>query len=61
MNVKQVAAVIFDLGGTLEEVIIDPEVRRKAVPGFRAAALSRGISLTGSNASLLGKLEKGGL
>ncbi len=59
MNVKQVAAVIFDLGGTLEEVIIDPEVRRKAVPGFRAAALSRGISLTGSNASLLGKLEKG--
>lgn len=59
MKAERITAVIFDLGGTLEEVIIDPEVRIRAVSGFRAAAMSKGISLGGTNASLLERLEAG--
>ena len=56
---SKIRAVIFDLGGTLEEVYYDDALRLKAIPGLRAILAQHALNLGLSDADLYGMIKSG--
>jgi hypothetical protein len=43
MTGTPIQAVLFDMGGTLEDLYYDDEIRRKATRGLHALLIERGL------------------
>ena len=48
--------VLFDMGGTIEDIHFDRALRLKALPGILALLAGEGILLSGTDQEILGKL-----
>lgn len=59
MNPDKIHAVLFDLGGTLEEVWFNEEIQRQALPGFRSLLAKRIPLKTVSDEELFIRIREG--
>ncbi len=59
MNPTPIRAVLFDMGGTLEDVYFDDELRLDATPGFRDVLARHGIDTSLDAPSLYSVIRSG--
>lgn len=59
MTPTPIRAVLFDMGGTLEDIYFDEDLRRAATPGLAAILAAHGIDAQPETSALYARVESG--